>query len=234
VDDGAEGVRMTWHPDMPESYRDAIVTGDARELAKAIPDSSVDLIFTDPVYDRIDDYRWLAETACRVLRPGGACLVWSNGKWHRRNSLWLEAAGLIYRYDFASVLIRAAAPMNGRIISKANRVIWLDRSGDSSLIGYLADGCPSTCDPSLGKHPWGKDPRFVAYAMQAFVPRDALVFDPFCGGGVTAAVCRMTTRHYVAFEIDPATAERARERVANTTPPLPGIDEPEQLALEEV
>ena len=29
-----------------------IITGDARELAKAIPDESVDLIFTDPVYDR--------------------------------------------------------------------------------------------------------------------------------------------------------------------------------------
>ena len=39
---------------------DRIITGDARELAKAIPDESVDLIFTDPVYDRIDDYRWLA------------------------------------------------------------------------------------------------------------------------------------------------------------------------------
>lgn len=53
-----------------------IVTGDARELAEAIPDNSVDLIFTDPVYDKIDDYRWLAETASRVLKPDRACLVW--------------------------------------------------------------------------------------------------------------------------------------------------------------
>lgn len=45
--------------DTPEN---GIYTGDARELAKAIPDESVDLIFTDPVYDRIEDYRWLAET----------------------------------------------------------------------------------------------------------------------------------------------------------------------------
>jgi DNA modification methylase len=33
-----------------------IYTGDARELSRAIPDESVDLIFTDPVYDRIEDY----------------------------------------------------------------------------------------------------------------------------------------------------------------------------------
>ena len=29
-----------------------IYTGDAWELARAIPDESVDLIFTDPVYDQ--------------------------------------------------------------------------------------------------------------------------------------------------------------------------------------
>lgn len=52
-----------------------IITGDARELAKQIPDESVDMVFTDPVYENIDDYRWLAETAARVLKPGGACLV---------------------------------------------------------------------------------------------------------------------------------------------------------------
>jgi len=60
---------VSWHPGMPKEYRNQIVTGDARELAKAIPDESIDLVFTDPVYDRIDDYRWLAETAARVLEP---------------------------------------------------------------------------------------------------------------------------------------------------------------------
>ena len=53
----------------------SIYTGDARELALALPDESVDLIFTDPVYDRIDDYRWLAQTAERVLKPGGSVIA---------------------------------------------------------------------------------------------------------------------------------------------------------------
>lgn len=43
--------------DIPPEYLNQIVTGDARELAKRIPDESVDLIFTDPIYDCIDDYR---------------------------------------------------------------------------------------------------------------------------------------------------------------------------------
>ena len=59
----------------PNDVNQGIYTGDARELARAIPDESVDLIFTDPVYQNIDDYRWLAETAARVLKPDSACLA---------------------------------------------------------------------------------------------------------------------------------------------------------------
>jgi hypothetical protein len=52
-----------------------VIQGDSRELAKSIPDESVDLIFTDPVYENIDDYAWLAETAQRILKPNSACLA---------------------------------------------------------------------------------------------------------------------------------------------------------------
>ena len=40
-----------------------IITGDARELAKDIPDNSIDLIFTDPPYAKeyIPLYGWLSK-----------------------------------------------------------------------------------------------------------------------------------------------------------------------------
>ena len=59
----------------PNDENQGVYTGDARELAPAIPDGSVDLIFTDPVYQNIDDYRWLAETAARVLKSGKSCMA---------------------------------------------------------------------------------------------------------------------------------------------------------------
>ncbi len=90
---------MTWHPDIPEEYRNQIVTGDARELAKAIPDESVDLVFTDPVYDRIDDYRWLAETAARVLKPDRACLVFAGIGYLPETHDAVRAGGLSYRWQ---------------------------------------------------------------------------------------------------------------------------------------
>lgn len=209
-----------------------IVPGDARELAKAIPDESVDLIFTDPIYDRIDDYRWLAETAARVLRPDGALLCWSNGKWHKQNTDWLEAGGMVYRWTFAVVTMDRSAPLNGRIIAKANRVVWMDISASSKLKDYIPDGYATYSGAShspipVNRHKWHKSPRWTVFAIRAF---PGLVFDCFAGSGTVPAVCKMLQRDYLAFEIDPATAEMARERVANTQPPLP-IVMPVQEAL---
>ena len=57
-----------------------------------------------------------------------------------------------------------------------------------------------------------------------------IVFDPFTGGGTVPAVCKMLGRRYLAFEIDPEVAQRARDRVRDTQPPL-FVPEPEQMGL---
>jgi len=78
-----------WHPDMPEEYKNQIVTGDALELIKDVPDESVHLVFVDPPYnigkakwDKIDNYldwcwKWIKE-CCRVLKFNGAFWVSHN------------------------------------------------------------------------------------------------------------------------------------------------------------
>ena len=104
-----------------DTSENGIYCGDARELAKAIPDESVDLIFTDPVYDRIDDYRWLAECASRVLKSSGTLLVWSNGRWHYKNTKWLDCKPMVYQRTFAVTISNRSAPMDGRIIAKTNK-----------------------------------------------------------------------------------------------------------------
>lgn len=206
---------------IPQHYLNSVVTGDARKLADAIPDESIDLIFTDPVYNRLEDYEWLAHTACRVLKPTGAVLLWSNGKWHYPNTRWLESAGLAWRYDFGCVIAVGPAPMCGKIIAKTNRIIWLDLNGRSKMLDYLADGYSSTTLPSLfSQWTWTKNPVFCQKALIAFTQPGALVFDPFTGGGTVPAVCKMLGRNYIAFEIDPDTATKARTRIANTQPPL--------------
>lgn len=215
----------------PNDENQGVYTGDARQLAKAIPDESVDLIFTDPVYQNIEDYRWLAETAARVLKPYAPILVWSNGKWHRINADWLEAAGLTYRWDFGCVIATGPAPMNGKIIAKTNRLIWLDLNRQSKMLDYLADGYWSGSWSKLyGEWKWTKNPEFTLQAIRAFC-NGGVIFDPFAGQGTTPAVCKMMDRHWLGFEIDPDTAEQARQRIRETQPPL-FVPEPQQLDFE--
>ena len=210
-----------------------IVTGDARELAKAIPDESVDLIFTDPVYSQIEDYEWLAETAARVLKPDRACLVFCGIGW---KDLTIESIKkhLSYRWDFCIYL------SNNMNIAGSN---WLYRKWQSLL--WIEKGIANPRfriqdlreAPISGtsNHQWSK--RSAIYALghylDAFSLPDSIIFDPFTGGGTVPAVCKMLTRNYLAFEIDPETADLARERVRLTQPPLP-IEYPEQLSFEVV
>jgi len=213
---------------MPMEYRNQIVIGDARVLAERIPDESVDLIFTDPVYDRIDDYRWLAETAARVLKPDRACLVFNGIEWTPDVLGAMER--LKYRWQF-SVLITGgkSARFMPKGFAKWYSCLWMEK-GTSAPAQTIVDALISVHDESNGHHQWSKNPSGLAHWAARFTKAEAVVLDPFVGGGTVPAVCKQLRRNYIAFEIDPTTAERARERVRNTQPPL-FVPEPEQLEL---
>lgn len=199
----------------------SIITGDARELAKAIPSESVDIIFTDPIYDEKWIYSWLAEFALRVLKPSGACLIWSNGKWHKINTDWLEESGLTYRYTFTNIMVRAIAPMNGHIISRANRVVWLDNANQSKMTGYLADGSATTVQKWHKSWEWSKSPKYCEMVLEAFAEPNQIVVDPFCGAGTIPAVSKMFGYRYLGFELDNDRANKARQCANNVQIPLP-------------
>jgi DNA modification methylase len=209
----------------------SIITGDARELSKAIPDNSVDLIFTDPVYDQIEDYEWLAETAARVLKDDRACLVWCG-----KNTDFQCARVMIGKLDYVLTLnIFMSGVTVGRhyrnMFVKTSPCLYLEkgRCNPNKRIWDISIGV-SNSRKNGNYHKWGKDPITTTRWIEAFTKPNDIILDPFTGGGTVPAVCKMLNRQYLAFEIDPATADIARQRVANTQPPLP-IVYPEQMEL---
>lgn len=215
---------MTWHPDIPLHYRDQIVTGDARALARDIPDASVDLIFCDPLYDQIRDYRWLSRTAARILKPSGAILVFYETRSLPQTLTALKSGGLRWRWQFIEyraneVKIRPAP--GGRTLYTG--LLWFDCGASKPTFVWDVKTANMNAPAKSTNHIWSKPPATITYYLAAFASPNAVVYDPFCGGGTIPAVCKMLGRHYIASEIDPATAERARERVLNTQPPLEGL-----------
>ena len=49
-------------------------------------------------------------------------------------------------------------------------------------------------------------------------PEGGTVLDPFAGSGTTGVVCVQTGRHFIGIEKDPATATKARHRIAESDP----------------
>lgn len=208
-----------------------IYTGDARILAEGIPDESVDLIFTDPVYQNIDDYRWLAETAARVLKPDSACLAFCGIGYLPETHDALRAGGLSYRWRLITRPVYSKE-FHGRLCVMTQECLWYEK-GRSKLQASLFEFNYSTRKGRYNANGanWGKGLDSIIRYINAFSQPNAIVLDPFTGGGTVPAVCKMLNRHYLAFEIDPAVAELARERVRNTQPPLPGLMT-EQVGME--
>jgi len=196
-----------------------IYTGDARELSKAIPDESVDLIFTDPVYQNIEDYEWLAQEAARALKPDSACLVWCSKPLAAPCQIAMENhLEYVYTLDY----VVPAKPYRLRfyhLFLWTTPCLWMQK-GHSIPEAWFPDTIISRKQAN-GDHKWNKNPEAFFQWMQIFTQPGAIVYDPFTGGGTVPAVCKMLQRNYLAFEIDPDTADLARQRVAQTQPPLP-------------
>jgi len=215
----------------PNDENQGIYTGDARELARAIPDESVDLIFTDPPYPKefLPLYGWLAEESARILKSGGSLFALAGGYW------LMDVLDLVkphLQYHWLCCMYHPTVTHSYRCFPKRldvywKPILWFTKNGYTGP--FLADGI-NTSIPDKRFHTWGQQERW-AFSFLQRMPSDWVIVDPMVGGGTVPAVCKMLGRRWLAFEIDPDTAERARERVRNTQPPL-FVMEPEQQVMD--
>jgi len=215
--------------DTPEN---GIYTGDAKILSEAIPDESVDLVFTDPPYHKeyLSLYGWLGEIANRVLKPNGSCLVYAGHPYFRTTLSLLENS-----LEFFTTLCVWEPGMNSRIFSKRimsgwRPVLMMRRKDAPNDTPWIPNALSSTFRDKR-YHRWGQNVLPAKIWIRYLCPEGGVILDPFAGGGTSCAAAKQVRRAYLAFEIDPEVAERARERVRNTQPPLFVLG-PEQIAME--
>jgi hypothetical protein len=202
-----------------------VYLGDAAELAAGIPDESVDLIFTDPPYDRdsIPLYGLVAEIGARVLKPGGFLLAMAGGLYADQH-LALMSKHMAY---FWTLHVQLTGRNTGSVHPGGNPIPIVTRV--KPIYAFVKGwGSPRTVvyDPFGGSgndkryHRWGQDFSSARYYIDCFSREGDLVLDLFCGGGTTPAVCKYLSRRWLAFDVDAAAVAKTMHRLENYQLPL--------------
>jgi len=224
-----------------------IYQGDCRELSKAIPDESVDIVFTSPPYnvgldyDSYDDNLpeeefwqfqedWLTD-AFRAARDGARLYVTvcDNMPWR------MHEIGIRIGWRFHQLLAWCKPNLGnpGRIsgdwnrtsewcllFHKGTRTVMLGDVWEVNTFNWIVEASAQSNYSGLRRKVFPAQMAYrVAYTWLARTPGD-IIWEPFAGSGTTCMAAKALGRQYLAFEIDEAMCELARERVRNTQPPL--------------
>lgn len=206
--------------DLKESRsRDVIDTdsqvwlGDFKEIGQRIPDDSVDLIFTDPPYARVDLYGALAEFGKRALRPGGLCLAYS-GEYHLPQIFEVLAEHLQYLWTCAIWHTggeQQFIPLKIRIgwkpilaFYKPPKTVWWD---------WFSDATSGGKDKRF--HDWQQSEAEAAHYLTSLCPAGGLVVDPMCGTGTTLIAAKKLGLQYIGIDEDISQVRVAQARLGN-------------------
>ncbi|MDQ3668403.1 MAG: site-specific DNA-methyltransferase [Acidobacteriota bacterium] len=176
---------------------------------------------------------WL-ERCQKVLKPNGT--IWVTGTHHVIFSVghamqqlgfrilndiaWEKPnppPNLSCRYFTHSVETVLWAAKNEKSKHVFNYQLMREQAGGKQMKTVWRIYPPLNGEKTLGKHPTQKPVSLVERCILASTNEDALVLDPFMGGGTTGIACVQTKRAFVGIEVDSQHAQLAARRIANHT-----------------
>jgi 16S rRNA G966 N2-methylase RsmD len=211
--------------ELPENCK--LLLGDFREKGKEIPDNSIDLIFTDPPYEKNDLqlYEDLGRLAVRVLKPGGS-LVTYGGQYAIPKILnFVLKSGLKYRWIFAIEHTGKLVVLHeNRIVVGGKPLLWFTKSGEISKTApcvydgtYIHDYIKST-PPDKRLHDWAQSSTEAEYYISKLVPHNiGLVLDPFMGSATTGIAALRQGRLFTGIEVNRERFEIAEANIKKSS-----------------
>lgn len=225
-----------------------IITGDARELVRALPDRCVDFLLWDPDYgvegaysvdgrmNRLDALAFVEDLLPelrRVSRSGQAVVFWSGSLGGVRDFLDYSKIDSIWPIHYMGIWHKTnSAPASGDGLSRGFEPwFWLkDGPKPAGEWRFLPDvlSAPRVVGgfKEASGHPAQKPVAMLERLIRFFTQPGQVVLDPTAGSGSTAVAARRTGRRWVCFEINAEYAQIARKRVARVRaqPQLVGVD----------
>jgi len=191
-----------------------IYHGDFRELSNQIADDSIDLVFTDPPYDResVDLYEGAAAVAARILKPGGSFIAYSG---QSQFPLALNAVSAHLRYWWT---IAGVHEGGNQMLQKLGircgwkPLMWFVKGTRGDVQNVISDVIRG--DREKSNHAWQQAQSEAEFYIGELCSEAGTVVDFFLGGGTTAAACKTLGRTFIGFEVDASAVERTIQRLA--------------------
>lgn len=211
-----ELINQTPKIDLPQGCK--LYHGDFQEIAKNIPDNTVDLIFTDPSYRNKDLqlYETLGIIAYRLLKEGGS-LVTFVGEYNLPKCLQLIlSGGLTYWWRYCvkhtglhPTMFQRGVFVNWKILAwfvKGNKRV----EGLEHCIDDFIESSPSN---KVG-HDWQQSIVEAEHVINELTVKNQIVLDPFMGSGTTGIAALRLGRRFVGIEIDKVHYSNAAQRLS--------------------
>jgi len=189
--------------DMLPDKRMQIIHGDFREVLDDIPDNSVDLIFTDPIYlkENLDDWSDLSLFASQKLKIGKLLVCYSSTN-ILDESIKRLSEHLKYVWTMAIVYPSAKKPHHVYRIDGRWKPILMFSNGqyqpDLQWINDVITGDGVTKE----HHEWEQGIKESEYIIENLSIEHDLIVDPFLGSGTTALASKMLNRRFIGCDVD--------------------------------
>lgn len=200
----------------PATERYQLHLGDFVEVCQEMPEKSIDVVICDPPYPRehLPLYGRLAETAKRLLKPGGSLVVMV-GQSYLPEILAAMTPHLSYRWTLAYLTPGGQAPQIwDRKVNTFWKPLLLFTAGqeEQNWIGDVIHSAVNDNDKRF--HAWGQSESGMAKIVERFSKPGDVVLDPFLGGGTTGVVAVRLGRTFIGVDCDADALETARARIA--------------------
>ena len=206
---------------MDVEWKPQLLHATVEDIADYIEPHSVDVIFTDPLYeaDALGPV-WsnLPELALRVLKPNGLLIAMSGQKFLPRVFAALEHPDLRYMWTLCHGPFKSPQQFWHPPVWPTWKPVVIYQVApfdewQSFVYDMIGDDLGTVGNRDEEKHEFGQDDIGVYNLMKPFVRKGMTVLDCCVGGGSTGIACRALGAHFIGGDSSESALEKARERI---------------------